>query len=470
MKFKNLLFFLVMLPFLVACSQDNDVLVSRNLQQFLDENNTIIEDGVTAFAANANANTNLVHIFYFPEEGATNVRYYELTDPSLDENNFANYRRQSLNSQTVFGGKLARFVRASALESYCLVTYFLDGELKISSPIKLQSQSKTTTYSDNVVINYKTRIEPNFTWEESSSADHERYFQVISNEENNFLSGTFTKETFFQFYDEDNVTTTINTETPKALEEDEVYNFTMMDIGKDNWVTNIIEEQFIPRNLEEFVAFNQEKTLADLFAFAASANGNIENTYIYYLPITDAFDFRYYETENTAVDKNDFSNYRRKNLSSSPRLGNRFGRFTNNTSKEVWCVVTFSTPDNLHISAPIKTQNLSKATKWTTDVLINYPNPESLSPIFTWMDERAAETERYLQIFTTDSNAFLSGTFTQEQTFQYYNEANITIDDNIHTETPPDLILDNEYNFSLFGLNADNWTNLIIQKTFIAAQ
>lgn len=458
---------LLLLFLALSCTQDNDVLVSRNLQQFVEENNNVQLESVNAFAANAASNTNLVYIFYYPEEGATNVRYYELTDPSLDKTDFVNYRRQSLNSETVFGGKLARFTRSSSIESWCLVTYFLDGELKISSPVKLENTSNSTQYSDEVTINYKTITEPNFSWEDTAVSEKDVYFQVISDEENNFISGTYTTDNFFQYYDISNVTLNINTETPAELEEDEIYNFTMMLVNADNWVNLIIEEQFIPRNLEEYIANNNDKEILDIFAFGSSANGNIETTLIYYQPVEGAFDFRYYETESTAasINKNDFSNYRRKNLSSTIVLGNQFRRFSNNSSDEVWCVVTYRTENALYISDPIKTKNKSDATDWTTAVAIN--TAERLQPVFTWQDDTSVANTLYFQVFTTEDNSFLSGTFTTEKTFQYYNEAN-TVNQNIHTIAPPDLVLDNQYKFSLFGISEDNWANLIIQNNFIA--
>lgn len=465
MKLKQWFFLLISIHLFLACSQDSDVLVSRNLQEFLDENANVKYEGVIACAANAEANTGLVYIFYYPEKGATNVRYYELTDPSLDATVFSNYRRQSLNSESVFGGKLARFTRSNPLESWCLVTYFLDGQLRVSDPIKLKNATKSTQYSNEVTINYKTITEPNFTWEDGTIDENVIYFQVISDEENNFKSGTYTKNKFFQYYDTSNVEININTEIPEDLVEDEIYNFTMMGVSEDNWVNLIIEEQFIPRNLQEYVNVNNDKERADIFAFGVSANGNIETTYIYYLPIEDSFDFRYYETENTSVDKDNFSNYRRKSLGSSIVLGKEFRRFTNQSSDEVWCLVTYIADGKLHISKPIKTKNKSRKTDWTTVVDIN--EDERLKPVFTWQDGTFAENEVYLQIFTTENDTFLSGTFTIDKTFQYYNETNI-VNDKIHTIAPPELILDDEYKFSLFGLSSDNWANLVIQKTFIA--
>jgi len=463
MDFKKIIFLFICASFL-GCSQDSDISIPRNLQQYIGENANVEEKAIFACAANAMSNTSLVSVFYYPEEGASDIRYYELTAATLDETVFANYRRQSLDSEAVFGGKLERFSRSGSSESWCLVTYVLKGVLRISEPIKLNNTSKSTAYSEDVSINYKTTIEPNFTWEDGARNESVIYFQVISDEEEDFISGTYTEDTFFQYYDETNVTLNINTAIPKNLVEDEVYNFTMMGVDADNWVNIIIEEQFIPRNLEEYVAVNSEKERDTLLAFAGNANGNKKTTYIYFHPIEGAFEYRYYETENTQIDQTDFANYKRRDLTDTAQFGGEFRRFSNASSDAVWCLVTYIADGKLHISAPIKTKNLTRTTVWSAEIEPTYP--EVLKPVFTWSDTSFGESASYLQVFTQNDDVFLSGTFTTENTFQYYVEANII--DKIHTETPPNLVLDDTYKFYVYGLSADNWINFTIQKSFIA--
>tara|TARA_B110000240_G_scaffold189442_1_gene229436 strand:- start:190 stop:909 length:720 start_codon:yes stop_codon:yes gene_type:complete len=238
----------------------------------------------------------------------------------------------------------------------------------------------------------------------------------------------------------------------------------MFALSDDNWVNLIIREQFIPRNLEEYVVVNTDKSIDTALAFGGSANGDKEETYIYFYPVEGAFNYRYYETENTSVDPTDFSNYKRRNLIDTPQFGGKFRRFSHTSSDAVWGLVTYITAGKLHISEPIKTKNNSRQTEWTTEVDIAYP--ETLKPEFIWTDGTFAENETYFQVFTQSDDTFLSGTFTLEKKFQYYNEANITR--KIPADTPPDLVLDADYKFFLFGLSADNWINLVIQKTFIA--
>ena len=280
------------------------------------------------------------------------------------------------------------------------------------------------------------------------------------------LSGTFTQDTFFQYYDTSNVLVApnLNTEVPKALVADEIYNFMMMGIGPDHWVNMIVEEQFIPRNLEEYISINSDKEITSARAFAGTANGNKGETYIYFEPIGAAFDYRYYETEDSTVSPSDFSNYKRRSLTDIPQFDGAFRRFSRSSAAEVWCLVTYISEGKLYISAPIRTKNQTRQTEWKTTVAIDYTT--TLKPVFTWLDASYAESETYFQVFTKKDATLLSGTFTIENTFQYYNESNII--GKIHTGTPEELVLDEDYKFFLYGLSSDNWINIVIQNIFIA--
>ncbi len=468
MVFKKIAFLFLCLA-IVSCSEDTDITVPRTLQEYIATKANVTEKTVVACAASAVSNTSTTYIFYYPEEGATDIRYYELTSPDLDKDNFENYRRESLDSEAVFGGKLGRFTRTSEIESWCLVTYVKENELRISEPIKINNQSKATEYSNDVEISYKSTVEPNFTWNDGAIDENVIYFEVISDEENEFISGTYTTEKFFQYYDESNVLASpkLNEAAPRDLVEDEIYNFTMMGVSEDNWVNLIIQDQFIPQNLSEYIAKNSDKTTQeDAIAFAGSANGNAAQTNIYFYPLTGAYDYRYYETADTTVDPLDYSNYTRRNFTSAAQFGGKFRRFTNEVTTNVYCLVTYLLDDKLYISKPIKTKNATKPTEWSTAVDITYPN--TLAPVFTWQDGTYTDTDKYFEVLTLNDDTFLTGTYTKDKQFVYYNESNIIVADNIHTSTPPVLVLDDSYKLYIYGLDTDNWLNLVIQNTFIA--
>ncbi|KGL58585.1 hypothetical protein [Polaribacter sp. Hel1_85] len=467
MTFKNYLIALFVSLFFFSCTEDNDVTVPRNLQEYIDSSSTKDFGEVIACAASAEGSTSLSYVFYYPEEGATDIRYYEADSLDVDETDFSKYRRQILTVTDVFGGKLQRFERSNTEENWCLVTYKLNGELHKSNPIRLKNVNEPTTWTDEVTIEFPETVMPQFTWSDFGE-DNEIYFEVISeSEDETFLSGTYTNDTFFKYLDNTNVVLDINVdETPEDLVEDTEYLFTMMAVSEDNWVNTVIEETFIPRNLEEYLEVNATKTVEVATAFAASASGSSSLSYIYYYPLVGASDMRYYETVGTSVDETDFSEYRRKTLTDGAVLGAKFRRYSRTDTEECWSIITYVIGDILYKSNPIKINIDEKPTEWLTDENVTIDSSERLQPKFTWIDGTYDDSVRYLQVFTDSESSFLSGTFTTDKTFQYYDLSNTT--SNINTETPPELIFDDEYNFTLMGLSSDNWVNLIIQQSFIA--
>ena len=169
---------------------------------------------------------------------------------------------------------------------------------------------------------------------------------------------------------------------------------------------------------------------------------------------------RYYETESLIVDETDFTNYRRKDLSNTAIYGDKLNRFSRTNSSESWAIITYIIDNVFYKSAPIKLQNKTKSTEWLTEVEIT--ELQSLLPKFTWTDGTTTENDTYLQIVLDAENTFLSGTFTTAKTFQY----GVDVISELNTETPPDLILGDNYNFTLMGISNDNWVNLVIQKSF----
>ena len=470
MTFKNFLIAVFVSFFLFSCTEDNDITVPRNLQEYIDATTSNDLGEVIACAASVSGSSDVSYIFYYPVEGATDVRYYEADSLEVDESDYSNYRREILTVTDVFGGKLKRFSRTSSEDNWCLITYELNGELHKSNPIHLKIETNPTTWTDEVAIEFPEMLTPQFTWSEFGVEDNAIFFQVISEEEDEtFLSGTYTYDTFFEYLDDTNVVLDINaSETPPDLVEDTEYLFTMMAVSEDNWVNTVIQETFIPQNLEEYLVENSTKTLEVTTAFAANKQSSESISYIYYNPLVGASAMRYYETDGTSssIDQNDFSNYRRISLTDESVYSGKMRRYTRTDTEDSWCIVTYIIDDILYKSEPIKIKINESPTEWLTDENIDIDSSELLKPIFTWTDGTSDENVKYFQVFTDSNNDFMSGTFTTDKTFQYFDLTNTT--SNINTETPPELIFDDEYNLTVMGISADNWVNLVLQETFTA--
>lgn len=225
-----------------SCAKDNDDNVSISLLSYI--NVQKFELGAVIACAASESNTNNILTFFYPEPGATNIRFYETENAQVDSLDFSKYNQIFLESEPFFNGHLGMFTRNALEEKWIIITFELDNEIKISNPIRSKQLSKRTIWSDAVTIDQRQSIMPNFTWQDNPFGGNAIYFQVISDFENNLLSGTYTLENQFQYYKLRNVVLNITTQTPPDLILGDTYNFTLMDVSDDNWVNWVVQKSF----------------------------------------------------------------------------------------------------------------------------------------------------------------------------------------------------------------------------------
>jgi len=239
----KLLKYILVLLVLVSCSSDyDDIIDSNSLAAYVLDRDANL-GGIIACAASDALNDNVL-IFYYPELGASNIRLYEMN--SLDDNHedFANYQLVEAESSLLFNGYLEFFERTLETEKWTIVTFELDNKIQISNPIRLKQNTKPSVWNDEVNINQDVAGMPLFTWEDNAYGDNAICFQVITNTNNDLLSGTYTYENQFQYYNTNNVVLNITREIPPSLLSGSTYNFTLMDVSEDNWVNLVIQNQF----------------------------------------------------------------------------------------------------------------------------------------------------------------------------------------------------------------------------------
>lgn len=223
-----------------SCSNSDDEII--NLATYLNDNT--FEIGAVIACAASDENTNDVLTFYYPESGATDIRYYETENTLVDENEFSNYRRKYLQNDPFFNGYLGKFTQSSSTEKWIIITFKLNNEIKVSNPIRSKQTTKPTVWNDEVSINQTDIGMPNFIWNDNPFGDNAIYFQVISDSEDNLLSGTYTYDNHFQYYNTSNVILNVTTQTPPDLVIGNSYNFTLMDVSEDNWVNWVVLKTF----------------------------------------------------------------------------------------------------------------------------------------------------------------------------------------------------------------------------------
>lgn len=237
-KFKILLLFCVV----TSCSLSDTDDETQTLAFYLE--NGIYEEGAVIACAATDKATDDILVFFYPPQGAERFRFYETTSIEVDENDFSNYGLANPEITPVFNGYLRKFTISSPVEKWIIITFQYQNEVKISNPIRTKQLTKPTVWNDIVDINQGKSTNPIFQWPLNTFGDNDIYFQVISDADNNLLSGTYTVQNAFQYYNTINVVLNITTQTPPPLLIDDFYNFTLMDVSADNWVNLVTEKMF----------------------------------------------------------------------------------------------------------------------------------------------------------------------------------------------------------------------------------
>tara|TARA_R110002073_G_scaffold89852_6_gene212497 strand:+ start:17857 stop:18594 length:738 start_codon:yes stop_codon:yes gene_type:complete len=243
MRIRAIFFLLLILSF-TSCDNEEGA-QSAVLSQVLAFYSDFQLDEVIACAASKENDNSTSYIYYYPIPGATNIQYFETDSVDLISDNYNNYYEVKLPEENVFGGYLKRFVRSGDEEVYCIVTFQVDGKFHKSNPIRLKNRTKPTEYSSTVAIDQTQSLMPLFSWEDGQFLDTAIYFQVLSDANNDFISGTYTTEKSFQYYKLSNVVLDINRTVPQDLILNQQYNFSMLAVSLDNWVNLVIETPFI---------------------------------------------------------------------------------------------------------------------------------------------------------------------------------------------------------------------------------
>jgi hypothetical protein len=241
MRYTNKIRYVFISFFVLSCTDSDDEAIIT-LASYL--NNRVFETGAVIACAASDKDSGDILTFYYPEEGASNIKYYETNSAQVINSDFSNYTQILIQSEPFFNGYLGKFTQSSLNEKWIIVTFELDGEIKISNPIRSKQISKPTVWNDEVMMDQSESGMPNFLWTDNPFGDNAIYFQIVSDAHDNLLSGTYTYENQFQYYNLVNVVLNVTTETPPLLITENTYNFTLMDVSEDNWVNWVVLKMF----------------------------------------------------------------------------------------------------------------------------------------------------------------------------------------------------------------------------------
>ena len=235
------------LVLLLSCNSDNETIVEQDDDGSLATlvaQNTIEIDNVIA-CASGSENPNEIIAYVYPRPGASDIRYFETETVTVDKNDYQNYTQVLLPEGDFFNGYLKTFTQQTAVEKWVIISFRESGILHLSNPIRLKHQTQNTHFTDIVSIDQSQTGMPLFNWEPLVQPQDAIYFQVVSDASNELLSGTYTFEPQFRYYQLGNVVLNITEETPPELISQTPYGFTVMGVSEDNWVNTLLQAAFV---------------------------------------------------------------------------------------------------------------------------------------------------------------------------------------------------------------------------------
>ncbi|RZN82998.1 MAG: hypothetical protein EVB11_06590 [Winogradskyella sp.] len=154
--------------------------------------------------------------------------------------------------------------------------------------------------------------------------------------------------------------------------------------------------------------------LEAVIACAASISENSNVVEVYFYPEIGASNFKLYETNSVAVDAANFENYRQIAQLAEPFFNGFLQKFVRPFKSEQWLIVTYELNNEVKISNPIRTKNVSQPTNYTDT--INIDQSISLMPIFNW-EVSSNNNAIFFQLLSTIDDGALSGTYTFDRHF-----------------------------------------------------
>ncbi len=239
-----------------SCSDDEEVdsiESTDNLATYITQSNLqLISDSLIACAFGNEApifesDTHPISILFYPEGNASDFKYFETENISSDPEDLDSYKALVLEDEPFFNGYLHRFLRDETSDpKWCRVTYIKNGQLFISNAIHLKFNDLPTESNPTLLtINQNDILSPIFSWSDGNIQENAIYFHAVLDSSGNLISGTYTFEKTFQFYNLSNVVLNIrDINPPPALTINENYEFVLMGVSIDNWVNLILNIPF----------------------------------------------------------------------------------------------------------------------------------------------------------------------------------------------------------------------------------
>lgn len=179
--------------------------------------------------------------------GISDLRYYESASADIDPQDLSQFVEKEAEEAALFNGFLHRFkLPTPASDRWARVSFIANDTLWYCKAVKLKFHEQASVFNaDWCSVDLNEPTEPHFTWEEGTSQNNIIFFQVVSEQNGQAISGTYTHDLTFQFYDLSNVVLNVTHPGPMpTLLPNENYQFTVMGVSEDNWVNLMVQKDF----------------------------------------------------------------------------------------------------------------------------------------------------------------------------------------------------------------------------------
>jgi hypothetical protein len=238
----------------IACDENETEDPGYSLRQYIKDcgEPTIQLDSILSFATEVLPryieNTgDPISIFFYPIGNPEEFKYFESNKYTTNLNDLTIFFEKPLELRSEFNGYLMRFLHTGIdFPRWGRITYKKNGMIYISSPVSVNSLTDSSEYFPGVAdIDLSVPGSPFFSWERDTIAGTSSYFEIVSDLSGNLISGTFTNDKHFRFYDLSNVILNIHdVSPPPILSPGTTYRFTVMGIGHDYWVQMVYDTIF----------------------------------------------------------------------------------------------------------------------------------------------------------------------------------------------------------------------------------
>jgi hypothetical protein len=220
-----------------------EVYVSSNAEKSRESLIACAAGSNIAFQGNSQ---NPISIYYYVLPGAESIQLFEADKDCEDPSIYLNYSIWNLAKESLFQGQMGRFKSSSlAEEKWVIVTYIVDKELHISDPIYLDVFQRPTKIINSKIQITETGVTPHFDWATDQTLGNVIYFSLVTDSSDQFISGTYTTDKFWTFYDLSNVTLNVTPTPNPNLMPSNNYRYIHMGVDEDNWVRTFGDKGFL---------------------------------------------------------------------------------------------------------------------------------------------------------------------------------------------------------------------------------